>query len=63
MKPPVAGLPLSRRRSPVLLHQPQNVFPLVGCRTPDEFAQNLRALDVQLSNAQLDWLDLKTGVR
>ena len=45
-----------------VLSQPMNLFALTGCRSGDEFAQNLSALDVKLDAAQLDWLDLKTDV-
>jgi aryl-alcohol dehydrogenase-like predicted oxidoreductase len=43
-----------------VVSQPQPIFPLVGCRTGDEFAANVAALDLKLSQAELDWLDLTT---
>ena len=42
-----------------VLQQPLDIFPLVGCRTPEEFQVNLQALDIQLTPEELDWLDLR----
>lgn len=39
-----------------LLHQPYDIHPLVGCRTVDEFRQNVDALDVKLTEDQVAWL-------
>ena len=41
-----------------VLQQPLDIFPLVGCRTPEEFQVNLQALDIPLTPEELDWLDL-----
>ena len=41
-----------------VVSQPQPIFPLVGCRTGAEFADNVAALDLKLSQAELDWVDL-----
>lgn len=46
-----------------ILNQPLNVFPLVGCNTPDEFRANMTALDIPLDAATLDWLDLRRDSR
>ncbi|MBA2276761.1 MAG: aldo/keto reductase [Chloroflexia bacterium] len=43
-----------------VVNQSQPIFPLVGCRTGDEFAANVAALDLTLTPAELDWLDLTT---
>lgn len=40
-----------------VLHQPLNIFALVGCRTPDEFRANVEACSVMLSAVELDWLE------
>lgn len=42
-----------------ILNQPLNVFPLVGCYSPEEFQDNVAALDIKLSQDELDWLDLR----
>lgn len=39
-----------------LFAQELEVFPLVGCATPEEFAENAKALDLELSQEQVDWL-------
>jgi aryl-alcohol dehydrogenase-like predicted oxidoreductase len=43
-----------------VLHQPQNVFPLVGPANPTELADTLRALDVALTPGEVAWLNLET---
>lgn len=40
-----------------VLCQPLPVFPIVGCRTPAEFADNLHATALALTPDQLAWLD------
>jgi aryl-alcohol dehydrogenase-like predicted oxidoreductase len=42
-----------------VMHQGMNVFPLVGCRTAQEFKENAEALEVKLTPEQLAWLDLR----
>ena len=46
-----------------VLNQPLNVFTLTGCATGDEFAANVKALDVTLSAKELAWLDLQSDSR
>lgn len=41
------------------LAQPLDLFAIVGSESGEEFAANLAALDVRLSPAELDWLDLR----
>ena len=43
-----------------ILNQPLNIFPLVGCRTVEEFQDNLGALDVKLTQGQIAWLELQS---
>lgn len=40
-----------------VLNQPLDVYPLVGCRSGDEFRENTAALDVTLTPEQLAWLE------
>jgi aryl-alcohol dehydrogenase-like predicted oxidoreductase len=40
-----------------LLHQPLNIYALVGCETAAEFADNAHALEVDLSQADVAWLE------
>lgn len=45
------------------LSQPMNVFCLSSCANGRELEDNLGAFDVQLSAAELDWLDLRRDAR
>lgn len=42
-----------------LMNQPMNVFALVGCQSAAEFASSAAALDIELTQQELDYLDLK----
>lgn len=42
-----------------LLQGPLDVFPLVACRNRAEFAANVEAFDIELSEAERAWLDLR----
>lgn len=42
-----------------LMNQPMNVFALVGCKNADEMASSAAGLDITLTKAELDYLDLK----
>ena len=46
-----------------VLHQPLNLFPLVGPATPGELADTLRALDVSLAPEEVAWLNLEPELR
>ncbi len=46
-----------------VLQQPLNIFALVGCETPDEFKANCDALELQLNETELAWLDLRRDSR
>ena len=46
-----------------LFNQPMNIFALVGCRKPQEFAQNVEALNVKLAPEEIAWLELKSDTR
>ncbi len=41
-----------------LLHQPVNVFPLVTPSSMPHMVDNVRALDIRLTAAQCQWLDV-----
>jgi aryl-alcohol dehydrogenase-like predicted oxidoreductase len=41
-----------------VLHQPMNLFPIVGGATPEEQAANLKALEIELTKKDSDWLNL-----
>jgi aryl-alcohol dehydrogenase-like predicted oxidoreductase len=42
-----------------VLQQPLEIFALVGCETPEEFRVNTEALEIKLSPAEMEWLDLR----
>ena len=46
-----------------VLHQPLNVFALVGAAGADELDSNLAALDLTLSPSELAWLNLESDAR
>lgn len=46
-----------------VLSQPQPIFALVGCQNGKEFAENAAVLNRQLTQAELDWLDLTSDER
>lgn len=46
-----------------VLHQPLDLYPLVAAYHPREFEQLTSALDVELSQEELEWLDLERDVR
>ena len=42
-------------------NHPLNLFSLVGCRTPQEFADNIVALETPLTEAEIVWLESGEG--
>ena len=42
-----------------VLHQPDDIFALVGCVNGEEFRQNAAALDLALTPQEVAWLDLR----
>ncbi len=57
------GLTIPQVALAFVLSQPDKIFPLVGCNTGEEFRQNVAALDVPLTAAELAWLDLRSDSR
>lgn len=57
------GLTVPQVATAYIMNSPLNVFALVGCRKAEEFAENLAALDVKLTPAEMAWLDLKASTR
>jgi hypothetical protein len=52
------GLTLPQVALAYVLGQPLNIFALVGWRSGAEFAENVAALDVQLTADEMAWLEL-----
>jgi aryl-alcohol dehydrogenase-like predicted oxidoreductase len=46
-----------------VMSQPLNIFAIVGCQSGAEFAVNVEALDLELTPAELAWLDLRSDSR
>lgn len=46
-----------------IMGAPFTVFPIVGAATPEEYAQNLAAFDVTLTDRERAWLDLQADSR
>lgn len=53
------GLSVPQIALAYVLSQPMNVFALVGAFTGEEIAANTRALEVELTREEREWLDLK----
>ena len=46
-----------------IFNQPLNIFSLIGVYHPDECKTNIEALNIKLTQTELDWLDLKRDAR
>jgi aryl-alcohol dehydrogenase-like predicted oxidoreductase len=46
-----------------VLAQPLEVYPLVGAANGEEMEANIEAMDIALTPAEADWLDLRTDQR
>lgn len=57
------GLTIPQIAMAYVLGQPDNIYPLVGCTTGEEFRQNTAALDLKLTEQELAWLDLRSATR
>jgi aryl-alcohol dehydrogenase-like predicted oxidoreductase len=57
------GLTIPQIAMAYVLNQPMNVFALVGSQSGDEFRANVVALETQLSDDAMAWLDLRSDRR
>lgn len=57
------GLSIPQIALAFVLHQPLNIYALVGSYTREEAQANLAALDAELSTEEIDWLDLRRDGR
>ena len=57
------GLSIPQIALAYVLNTPVNVFALVGCRTPQEFAENAAAVATKLTETEVEWLDLRREER
>lgn len=56
-----AGFSLPQVAVAYVLSYPLNIFALIGCRAVDEWTANAAALDLELSAADLHWLETGEG--
>ncbi len=54
------GLSIPQIALAYVMSQPLDIYALVGCRTPEEFAANVVAADTRLTPEECAWLDLRT---
>ena len=57
------GLSIPQIALAYVLNNPVNVFALVGCRTPQEFAENAAAVATKLTPSEVAWLELRQDHR
>lgn len=57
------GMSVPQIATAYIMSVPLNIFALVGCRTPQEFEDNLAASTTKLTQAEIDWLELKRDSR
>lgn len=57
------GLTAAQIALAYVMNQPMNLFALVGPHSAGKFQANIEASQVQLTQAEMDWLDLRTDQR
>lgn len=57
------GLSIPQIAMAYVMNQPLDIYALVGCATPDEFKQNMEAMALDLSEADIAWLELRQDER
>jgi aryl-alcohol dehydrogenase-like predicted oxidoreductase len=55
------GMSLAQVATAYVMSVPLNIFALVGCRTGDEFRENVAASTLRLTPDEIDWLELRTA--
>ena len=53
------GVSVTQIAMAYVMNQTLDIYALVGCKTTEEFKQNIDAMTLELSQAELDWLDLR----
>ena len=53
------GVSIPQIATAYVMSYPLNIYALVGCATPEEFRQNMDAMALELSQEEMDWLELK----
>jgi len=57
------GLTIPQIATAYIMSHPLDIYALVGCRSADEFAANMKAMDVTLTAEEQAWLELKSDSR
>ncbi len=53
------GITVAQLSLAYVLNQPLNIFAIIGSMTGEQFAENAAALNIELTQTELDWLNLK----
>ncbi len=54
------GLTVPQVATAYVLSRPMNIFPLVGCQSGEEFAQNAQACEIKLTQEEITFLELQS---
>jgi len=54
------GLTAAQIALAYVFHQPMDVYALLGCRTGEEFRENLKAFEINLTPEEIAWLELRS---
>jgi aryl-alcohol dehydrogenase-like predicted oxidoreductase len=57
------GVSIAQIAVAYVFNQPLNIFALIASRSADELKQNIAALEMPLTQAEIDWLDLRSNSR
>lgn len=57
------GVSIAQIAVAYIFNQPLNIFALIASRSGDELKQNIAALEMPLTQAEVDWLDLRSDSR
>ena len=55
------GITVAQLSLAYVLNQDLNIFALIGSMTGEQFAENAVALEIELTENEMDWLNLKVG--
>lgn len=57
------GITLAQIAVAYIFNQPLNIYALIASRSDDELKQNIAAMELELTQAEIDWLDLRSDSR
>lgn len=53
------GVSVARIALAYVMSQPLDIYALIGCQSGEEMRENVETLDVELTQEEMDWLDLR----